>query len=150
MSELELYPHIFITPTAKPSNDPQDFFPAPHPVADALTGGQILSFILDGPFRQHVHPSLFAKLDGRRLHHMWLAIALLPYRDGLLKEKKKDITMAEVVIRDGIKVRHPSEMSRIVKHLWLSEYAQSRSLEMPSEKQSVGCMPLMKSSPHQT
>ena len=81
---------------------------------------------------------------------MWLAIALLPYRDGLLKEKKKDITMAEVVIRDGIKVRHPSEMSRIVKHLWLSEYAQSRSLEMPSEKQSVGCMPLMKSSSHQT
>jgi hypothetical protein len=125
MSELELYPHIFITPTAKPSNDPNDFFPAPHPVADAFTGGQILSFILDGPFRQHVHPSLFAKLDGRRLHHMWLAIALLPYRDGLLKEKKKDITMAEVVIRDGIKVRHPLRLSRFLRHLWLSECPQT-------------------------
>jgi tRNA nucleotidyltransferase (CCA-adding enzyme) len=104
ITNLNLYPHIFVIPTAKPSNDPKDFFPAPHPISDALLGGQILTSIVSGGLRSHVHPALFAKLNERRLHAIWLAIALLPYRGGLLKEKKKDITMAEVVIRDGIKV----------------------------------------------
>lgn len=104
ITNLNLYPHIFVIPTAKPSNDPKDFFPAPYPISDALLGGQILTSIMSGNLRSHVHPALFAKLNERKLHAIWLAIALLPYRRGLLKEKKKDITMAEVVIRDGIKL----------------------------------------------
>jgi hypothetical protein len=111
MTSLNVYPHIFITPTAKPSNDRRDFFPAPHPVEDALLGGQIFSSILEGALKPHLHPVVFAKLNERRLQFMWLAVALIPYRGGLLKEKKKDITMAEVVIRDGIKVR-------LSRHIW--------------------------------
>ena len=101
---LNLYPHIFVIPTARPSTNIDEFFPAPHPISDSLLGGQILTSIMSGALQSHVHPALFTKLNERRLQFIWLAIALLPYRGGLLKEKKKDITMAEVVIRDGIKV----------------------------------------------
>lgn len=108
IAKLNLYPHIFVIPTPKPSSNLSEFFPAPHPVSDALLGGQILTSILSGALRAHVHPALFAKLNERRLHHIWLAVALLPYRGGVLKEKKKDVTMAEVAIRDGIKVSRRS------------------------------------------
>jgi tRNA nucleotidyltransferase (CCA-adding enzyme) len=104
MTTLNLYPHIFIIPSAISTIPSNDFFPAPHSARDALVGGQILQSLLSGGLRPYVHPSLFAKLGGKRLSFMWLAVSLLPYRGGVLKERKRDISMAEVVIRDGIKV----------------------------------------------
>lgn len=108
---LNLYPHIFLIPSTTSSTTIHE---PPQPPSQALLGAQILSSILDastasGPapstLASHIHPALLKNLNGKKLGNMWLAVALLPFRGATVKDKKKDVGMAELVIRDGLKVR---------------------------------------------
>jgi tRNA nucleotidyltransferase (CCA-adding enzyme) len=118
ITTLGLYPHIFTVPPAKSH--------PPHPVDDAARASDILSSVLarGGRLYPHVHPAL---LDGvgsdtdtatdaatdaeddevkarNRRKGMWLACALAPFRGAMTRDKKKEVMMVEVVVREGLKV----------------------------------------------
>ncbi len=103
ITTLGLYPHIFTIPPTKA--DP------PHPVLDALTASEILSSLLPGgKVASLIPPSLVEKVNGaegakEREKMLWLACTMAPFRGGTMKDKKKDVMMAEIVVRDGLKVR---------------------------------------------
>lgn len=116
ITSLHLYPHIFCLPSSTsitpllpsiPPSHQTPYFPAPHPPSTSLAGANILSALTSpaGVLRQYVHPAMLESFEhkGRR-KWLWLGVGLLPYREGMVREKKKDATMADVVIRDGLKV----------------------------------------------
>lgn len=102
ITELGLYPHIFTIPPSKA--DP------PESIVDALTACEILSAVLPGGrLENSIHPALLGAVSGvdgakEKRKMLWLASALAPFRGGMMKDKKKDVTMAEMVVREGLKV----------------------------------------------
>jgi tRNA nucleotidyltransferase (CCA-adding enzyme) len=118
ITNLGLYPHIFTIPPAESH--------PPHPVDDAARASDILSSVLSpgGRLYPHVHPRLLEDVTATatatatdaeddkdkdkardRRKGMWLACALAPFRGAMTRDKKKEVTMAEVVVREGLKVR---------------------------------------------
>lgn len=87
---------------------------------------------MDGPLSARIHPSLLSRVGAQQSvngqgsapnppdapdttpevivggnaknRHLWLACALVPCRGGMVKEKKKEISLMEAVIREGLKV----------------------------------------------
>lgn len=113
---------------------PPPYCPAPHGYDEALLAADILAACIDGPLSERVHPSLLSQVSTHRTNspalpaadappltentstepdaaagkgkskHLWLACALVPCRGGIVKEKKKEVSLMEAVIREGLKV----------------------------------------------
>jgi hypothetical protein len=112
-----------------PDVQPPPYCPAPHEFHESLLAADILRAFIDGPLSARVHPSLLSRVIAHpeplapssdvgaqtssdvpfggnpKNKHLWLACALVPCRGGVVKEKKKDISLMEAVIREGLKVR---------------------------------------------
>lgn len=107
MVEHSLFPHIFTIPPAPAQ--------PPYPAGAALRAAEIFAAVLPGGrWHARVHPAVLEKLaDGdaeaaaatkQRRTAVWLACTCAPFRGGMAKDKKKDVTMAEMVIKEGLKV----------------------------------------------
>ncbi|KAJ9109817.1 hypothetical protein QFC20_003233 [Naganishia adeliensis] len=133
-TSLSLYPHIFsvhsttiLAPSSTPNAPgvhPPPYCPAPHEFRESLLAADILRAFIDGPLSTRVHPSLLSRViadpeprahsDGAtsdvafggnpKNKHLWLACALVPCRGGVVKDKKKEVSLMEAVIREGLKL----------------------------------------------
>lgn len=113
---------------------PPQYCPAPHDTGDSLLGADILREFLQGELSRKIHSSILSQFkktetssaqpettaaltaaegcngtaDGTvakvSAKHLWLACALVPCRGGVVKDKKKEISLMEAVIREGLKV----------------------------------------------
>lgn len=111
---------------------PPPYCPAPHGFAESILAADILRAFINGPLSARIHPSLVSRVGTQhsepsqaaapdasaaqavtpdvivggngKSRHLWLACALVPCRGGMVKEKKKEISLMEAVIREGLKV----------------------------------------------
>ncbi|KAJ9101726.1 hypothetical protein QFC21_003065 [Naganishia friedmannii] len=121
-----------VQPTAETA--PPQYCPAPHDTGDSLLAANLLQDFLQGELSRKIHPSIlsqFKKTDTPSAHsettaaltaseapngtagglvakvsvkHLWLACALVPCRGGVVKDKKKEVSLMEAVIREGLKL----------------------------------------------
>lgn len=92
--DLNLYNSIFTIPPPAPPTSPQA------PITDSLATARVLSWLLALP---ELHPVLRAEAL-RRIDMLWLACAVAPFRQGIVKTGKKEVKALELVVAEGLKV----------------------------------------------